>query len=222
MTRHSGVRDAASLRLYPENRAGTIRCSLLKSRVFSYTAMELMPTHAPAKRLFVALLVSKPVQEEILRFEMAYAKLPVRWLIGKNLHITLVPPWHTDDVEEVKGLLETVEGFAPFELAFTHVTFGPDPRAPRLIWAEGETPTALISLRDRITAALGIISERRSYRLHLTLARFREEQFAAFPVQKLDEPVNWRDTADSFALMESRLARAGADYELLAEFPFKK
>lgn len=172
-------------------------------------------------RIFVALPISKKLQEEILRWEIGYARFPVRWISGKNLHITLIPPWHTEDVAEAKEMLGSVSPAWPIEFSFTRVSFGPDPRRPRLIWATGETPKDLVTLRDRIAACLGQTPERKPFRSHLTLARFREEHFSVFPVQTLEVPVAWRDTIRSFMLMESHLARSGADYEIIKEFFFE-
>lgn len=184
---------------------------------------DMMHTSIRGKRLFVALLISKTLQEEILRSEMAYVKLPVRWLTGKNLHVTLIPPWHAADDTETRELLAEMERVPePLALSFHRVTFGPDPHAPRLIWAEGNAPPELLALKTAIETALGVKPEYRPFRLHLTLARFREEDFSSFPVRELDERVAWRDTVRSFVLMESHLTRGGADYEILAEFPFQK
>lgn len=156
----------------------------------------------------------------MLRWEMQYTNLPVRWLTGKNLHVTLIPPWHTEDDTETRELLADASGTpATIPLAFNRVAFGPDPASPRLIWAEGETPSELVTLRDRIAETLTIAPERKLFRLHLTLARFREEAFGSFPIRKLNERVDWKDVARSFVLMESHLSPRGADYEILATFP---
>lgn len=56
--------------------------------------------------------------------------------------------------------------------------------------------------------------------MHLTLARFREEDFTNFPAKKLDEEVVWNETASSIVLMQSHLSRQGADYEILMEAKF--
>jgi len=170
------------------------------------------------KRIFVAVGISKPLQETILLWQVAHAKLPVRWLTGKNLHVTLIPPWYAEEIAEARELLRTIEGRPrPIDIEFTKVTFGPDPARPRLIWAEGFTPQPLIALKKMTEAALGQKPEARPFRLHLTLARFREEDFPAFPVRTLSETVAWRDTIHSFLLMESHLSRSGADYKILEE-----
>jgi len=170
------------------------------------------------KRLFVALLTAPTLQKEILGWQERFANLPVRWLAGKNLHITLVPPWYEQDDASVIAKLEKLRGKQkPFALRFEKVTFGPDPRQPRLVWAEGQTPRELIELKTDIGKALAQKSDSRQFLLHLTLARFRPENFLSFPIKKLNEKVSWREEIKSFVLMESHLSSQGADYETLAE-----
>ena len=172
------------------------------------------------RRIFVALSISPILQDKILAWERQWQKLPVRWLAGKNLHITLVPPWYEEDVENVQQQLTRaplVTTRSTLVMKFDRVTYGPDPRHPRLIWAQGEVPQALTQLKERIEATLGVKPERRAFRLHLTIARFRPETFSSFSTKTLNEKVAWRGTVSSFVLMESHLSRGGADYEALAK-----
>lgn len=170
-------------------------------------------------RVFVALPISPALQNEIIAWERRFQNLPVRWLRGKNLHITLVPPWETDDIGEVVTLLKGLNFNAgKIKLECNRVSFGPNRREPRLIWAEGGTVDQLSVIRSQLYETLKFPPESRSFKLHLTLARFRPEKFSAFPMQTLDETVDWRDTATSFVLMESHLLPSGAEYEVLASF----
>jgi 2'-5' RNA ligase len=172
------------------------------------------------RRVFVALPVSAELQAEVSRWTGRHRGLPVRWITGNNLHVTLVPPWAEENVERVRAALQTLEGsFGAFPLAFTRVRYGPTSRTPRLIWAEGEAPEQMFILKHALERTLAITPEGKTLLLHLTLARFRPEEFSSFPEQKLDDPLDWRETASSFVLMESRLARSGATYETLAAFP---
>lgn len=171
------------------------------------------------RRIFVALSIEKQLQDEILAWEQQFKKLPVRWLTGKNLHITLVPPWYTDDVNPVIKKLREAEHFVGlFDIAFSRVTYGPTMREPRLIWAEGRTPPQLLALKETIEKALDSEPEKRSFKLHLTIARFRPETFTSFPIKTLDENVLWRQRCERFVLMESHLSRTGADYEIIESF----
>lgn len=176
------------------------------------------------RRIFVAITISERFQREISEWETKYRELPVRWLAGKNLHITLVPPWYEEDVNKVIKKLAIGKLSDPLEIRFTKVDFGPNPRRPRLIWAEGETGNKILEMRDKITEKLDIRSEKleqrtdRPFKTHLTLARFRPETFSSFSVKRLSESVDWRDDVGSFVLMESHLSREGADYEVLQKF----
>lgn len=171
------------------------------------------------RRIFVALPIFEELQEEIMQWEQRFQKLPVRWLLGKNLHITLVPPWYEEDVEGVIQKLSSIkmeDKLCSFD--FSRVVYGPTPREPRLIWAEGVAPSQLLTLKQRIEKVLDVEPERRSFKLHLTLARFRPETFPSFPMKELNENVVWHQSFNSFVLMESHLSRAGADYEILKSF----
>ncbi|MDP2630697.1 MAG: RNA 2',3'-cyclic phosphodiesterase [Candidatus Uhrbacteria bacterium] len=171
------------------------------------------------RRIFVAIPISDELQQEIERWEQSFQKFPARWLLGKNLHITLVPPWYEEDIDGVIKKLSSIEmAHDRFVFDFFRVAYGPSVREPRLIWAEGETPSQLLALKENIERALNIEPEHRPFKLHLTLARFRPETFSLFPTKKLDEHVAWHQICDSFVLMESHLSRAGADYEIIKSF----
>lgn len=173
------------------------------------------------KRVFVAIPISENTQKEILQWEENFQSLPVRWLKGKNLHITLIPPWYEGNVEKVeKALQGTWRNIEPFDVLFQKIIFGPNPREPRLIWAEGETPKELLELKADIERALDILPERRPFKTHLTLARFRPEEFRGFKIKNLNERVQWKETIASFVLMESHLEKTGAEYEILSQFEF--
>ncbi len=185
------------------------------------------------KRIFIALPISLSLQNEIIAWEQSFADLPVRWLKGKNLHITLIPPWEENEVDEIIESLNHFrkpplsplldkdgKGRSQIELRFDRVSFGPNPREPRLIWAEGQTVNQLSVIRNQLYETLGFPPESRPFKVHLTLARFRPAQFHSLPIQSLNVSVDWHDTISSFVLMESRLLPSGADYEVLAKFPF--
>lgn len=174
------------------------------------------------RRIFVAVPVSERLQKEIENWRIKYGRLPVRWLAGKNLHITLVPPWYETDVQNVvDGLKSAGKGIGHFDISFRKAEFGPDLRRPRLVWAEGEAPKEMVFLKSEVEKALNRKPEKRPFRLHLTIARFRPEMFSSFPIKKLEEYIFWPDKVGSFVLMETHLSREGADYEILGKYELK-
>lgn len=171
------------------------------------------------KRIFVGIKISEGLQKEIARWRKPFeSKLPVRWLLGKNLHLTLIPPWYEENINLIKkALIATDFKVQPFEVTFHQVSFGPQSKNPRLIWAEEKTHPLLVTLRDRLSKTLPRPIEKRPLLSHLTLARFRPKDFVNFPIKKLDEPVEWDQKVASIALFEAHLLSSGADYQTLAE-----
>lgn len=169
------------------------------------------------KRLFIALPVTGDIAEAINGFKYTH-NLPVRWTQESDLHITLVPPWY-DTNEKLKTKSEKLRTIKSekFEIHLKEIVFAP-PKRPRLIWATGETPQGLISLKNKLELVPGFKPEGRPFKIHITLARFREKQFATFPKKALHEKISWQFTADRFVLMESHLGREGAHYTTLEQF----
>lgn len=172
-------------------------------------------------RFFVGILIAEKLQEEITRWQKAYRHLPVRWILPQDIHITLIPPWYEPDVDRVKGKLAPIAGkFSPFPVEFHHITFGPHPKRPHLIWAEGPYNRRLVDLKDALEHMLRQPAEQRSFCPHLTLARFRAPTFSSFPVKNLHEKVSWKEEATCFSLIESRLTPTGAEYHIVQEYRF--
>lgn len=174
------------------------------------------------KRVFLAIKISDGLGKEIELWQKKFKHLSVRWITKKNLHITLVPPWYEQDIEAVQKLLRNANAqINPFWVSFTKVRFGPNSRPPRLIWAEGKTPTQIVALKTSLEKVLGKIPQRKEYLLHLTLARFKQKDFYNFSQKTINEKVNWKQEVKFFSLMESHLSRQGAEYEIIENFPIK-
>lgn len=174
------------------------------------------------RRLFVGIKISEELQEKILSWEKSWwEKLTVRWLTPKNLHLTLIPPWYEEDIGQTKSNLTEIQGkISPFEIEFNKVTLGPNPKNPRLIWAEGQTPPEIIKLKNLLNELLHQKSEKRPFQLHLTLARFKPQDFRFFTVKRLDEKISWGQEVNLINLFEAHLSLTGAEYEILGEIKF--
>lgn len=171
------------------------------------------------RRLFVGIGISPALQTEVGEWEQEFTKkIPARWIAVRNLHLTLVPPWYAESVDDVRALMKDAIDIPSFDLRFVSVLFGPNPRSPRLVWAQGRAPGEMVHLKAALEKRLKIKSEKRPLFLHLTLARFRPEQFSSFPLKRLHERIEWNMRAESFRLYESHLTPEGAEYETLAEF----
>ncbi|HWR00396.1 MAG TPA: 2'-5' RNA ligase family protein [Chlorobaculum sp.] len=166
------------------------------------------------KRVFIGMSAGRELVEAAGAFRRAHEGLQVRWVRPENLHLTLVPPWECRDVDPVCCALEhAVAGQASVEVLFDKVSFGPDQRRPRLIWATGVPPVALSELSWLLQGLPGVEEEhRRRFLLHLTLARFNSSDLRAMASKKLRETVEWRGLPDAVCLYESILRPGGAEY----------
>lgn len=176
------------------------------------------------KRVFVALPISEDLKIKIDEWRKNYQNLPVRWIKSENLHITLIPPWYISNVDRLIDRLKSIRNVSkPFKIVFRQVTFGPNPKRPRLIWASAEIPLEIIPLKSKFEEVLtrqtwlAQKSEKRDFLTHLTIARFKEKEFSKFPIRDLNDKVFWEINVSSFLLMQSYLKRSGADYKTLAE-----
>ncbi|NTW53098.1 MAG: RNA 2',3'-cyclic phosphodiesterase [Chlorobiaceae bacterium] len=175
------------------------------------------------KRVFIGMPAGRELVDVAETFRRTHASLQVRWVKPENLHLTLVPPWECRDIEALCHALEdAAPAPAPVEVLFDKVSFGPDQRRPRLIWATGAPPPALSELSWRLQALPGIQEERRRpFLLHLTIARFNSHDLRAMGSKKLREPVQWAGLFDSICLYESVMKPEGAEYIELCRVPHR-
>lgn len=162
-------------------------------------------------RLFLALVPGGPVRAELNAHTQAW-----RWNDGAlryappDWHVTLhfIGPVPRTRLDELRAALS--HPFTPFELRFGEPALWPHGLAVLLPIA---TPSALQALHDGLGAQLrrlGLRTDERPYRPHLTLAR-RAEQ--AVP----PAPPAWGWLVQGYALMEST-GRPEARYRVLQGF----
>ncbi len=169
-------------------------------------------------RVFVGIPIGDELRNKITNFAEEHSIFPVRWIEGKNLHITLVPPWKEANIDLILKRLETLEGaFSDVYLEFAEVGFGPNERSPRLIWALGNTTPELNDLTKKVNLLLEFEPPEKDILLHTTLARFRPETFSDFKIKNLKEKINWKMRAEKIILYKSKLRAEGSDYIPLGE-----
>ncbi|NTU58958.1 MAG: RNA 2',3'-cyclic phosphodiesterase [Chlorobiaceae bacterium] len=174
------------------------------------------------KLVFIGMPAGGSLVDGAESFRRSHAGLKVRWVKPGNLHLTLVAPWECRDVGPVcRAINEAAVGLAPVEVLFDTVSFGSDPRRPRLIWATGPAPDLLKELSWLLQAVPGVQEEhRRAFLLHLTIARFNAHDLQAMASKKLCTPVEWRGTFDTICLYESFMKPGGVEYVELCRAPF--
>jgi RNA 2',3'-cyclic 3'-phosphodiesterase len=117
--------------------------------------------------------IAPQIASELAYMVQALEGASVKRIARADIHLTLVPPWNEDSLSAAtETLRRTVAGFGPLALEFLRLDYGPEPKRPRLLWAECAASDGLAQLRAALLKAFGR-SENRPFRPHVTLARLR-------------------------------------------------
>ena len=181
-------------------------------------------------RLFVALDVPeatrRALDETIRKFEIACRG--ARWARAESVHVTLKFIGHVEETElpAIKKCLKDAKSSSPVEITFRNFGFFPNERPPRVFWLGIEACPNLPALAAEIESSLeplGIPRDARTFKPHLTLARFKTEE--GLPklremVASLAPPNFGLMIATEFHLYESVLNSSGAVHTKLANYRF--
>jgi RNA 2',3'-cyclic 3'-phosphodiesterase len=175
-------------------------------------------------RLFTAIEIPETVRMHLslIRAPLAGAK----WIGPENMHITLRFAGDIDgrSADELTDRLASISA-RPFVVTVQGVgAFGG--REPKVLWAgvqAGAELDALARAHDRAARAVGLESEGRSFKPHVTLARMRGARQGAV-ARFLEENGDLRTppfTATRCVLLSARPGTGGGPYVVEAEFPFE-
>jgi RNA 2',3'-cyclic 3'-phosphodiesterase len=175
-------------------------------------------------RLFIGLPIPDPVQANLRALLQRLRPLAdFRWTPVENLHVTtkFIGEFPEPRLDEMKQALAGVPVPAPIDVSVRGLGWFPNPHHPRVFWAGvdgGEPLRALAAATDEATARLGVASEEREFRPHLTLARLK----GPTPLESIRRGVASLDSQDfgsfrpaGFVLYISSQGK----YTSLAEFP---
>ena len=119
----------------------------------------------------VAIMIAPAIADELAQLARGLERFPVRLVVPADIHLTLVPPWNEVSIPDaVEKLRRVADRYGPFALTFQHIVFGPDPRRPRLLWAECAAGREIAELQAALLRAFGQTDER-PFRPHVTRAR---------------------------------------------------
>lgn len=186
-------------------------------------------------RSFLAIDLKPPMQaklEEVISSLKYRAPLPVRWVTGKNIHLTLkfLGDSEPERLEKlVENLLPRLKAYESFEIRLAGLGAFPSNKNPRVIWVGVQAPSTLGDLLreiEDIAAELNYEREIRRFSPHLTLGRVSQsataEQIGKLLEILLKTPVNELGVVrvDSINLIKSELTRIGPIYTNLSVLHF--
>ena len=188
-------------------------------------------------RVFIAIALPGMLQQKLdeaarlLKNEKTRA---VRWVAGKNIHLTLkfLGEVESGKVDAISQVMQAeCRLVRPFEFSASGAGAFPNLRRPRVVWIGVQAPPVLADLAaaiDRGTQALGFPGEDRAFSPHLTLGRVSQN---ATPqeVQAVGQALSTARIGDlgSFTvtqvtLFRSELQPGGAVYTPLFTAPLQK
>jgi 2'-5' RNA ligase len=178
------------------------------------TDPEVNAGKASSRRLFLACWPDQTLQDLLDSLaQRLQKKHGGRKTVRENIHLTLIflGQVHQHKEQQLRQQLRTLD-VKQFDLeldeagAFTHC---------RINWVgPRKIPKGLKDLHQalkNISHGLGIHTEERAYKPHVSLLRKAESQ----PEQAI-EPIPWK--VDRYCLIESKLKSDGVQYDILEEF----
>ncbi len=179
-------------------------------------------------RSFLAFELPLDIKRIVSRVsgELRKSTLDVRWVNADNIHLTVVflGSMKTEEIEAIGNAAQKVcLNYGPFHISLNGMGCFPNSRNPRVLWLGLHGDLERMShLRDALQEGLkpfGVKQEKRAFRPHLTLGRFRKFKKGE---SRLDEYVlEYKDLKspvcplNELILFKSDLKPGGAEYTKL-------
>ncbi len=153
----------------------------------------------------------------------------VKWVGLQGMHLTLKFLGETDPetILSVEGeIRRAVSEYSPFSLTFSGTGVFPGESRPRVLWIGLHDEPVLLRLQKSLEEGLkglGFPAESRPFRPHLTLGRVKGPsglRDVGADFSKYRDSYFGEMRVDRVALFQSVLKPAGAQYNILSEFPF--
>ena len=175
---------------------------------------------AKTVRVFVGLKIAPEIAQQLHQVARSIAHPTDRLVPSEDLHVTLLPPWDEASVPNAIERLDSVSRAAgPFTLAFTHLSYWPEPRHPRLLCAECEATHAIAALQSALSNAFGA-REDKPFRPHVTLARMQRRGRSRLDRSPDHRPLSFVQPIRSVELFRSPAGNRNG-YEILASLPLR-
>ncbi len=185
-------------------------------------------------RSFMAFELAPEIREQIrtISTELQKTRIPVRWVKVDNIHLTIIFLGSVDEdkIDDIKEKVNSaVKRFPIFKIRINGVGVFPNWRRPRVIWVglNGEIER-LSKFRDELQAelkVLGLKEEKRPYRPHLTIGRFKgpsnKDEELKWIIDRYHDISSDLQYLDELILFKSDLKPDGPIYTKMAAWPLR-
>lgn len=178
-------------------------------------------------RSFLAYRLPSEIKSGIAQIsrDIKKADLDIRLVKTDNIHLTLLflGDVNEDDIPFIKEALnDACSVYAPFRVCLKGAGVFPNKRRPRVLWLglEGELERLSLlraNLEERLEP-IGIKKEKRGFKAHLTLGRFKKKVPDYLLKELLEKHANFVSEEwllDELILFRSILKPTGAEYHIL-------
>jgi 2'-5' RNA ligase len=187
---------------------------------------------SPTIRAFIAIELPPSVISLLEKTQQDFksAGLRAKWVRPENIHLTLkflgnIDPGDIDKIGD--AMSDTVMDLDPLTLAARGVGVFPGIKRPRVIWVGLGGQTQLLfavqrKLEDNL-AVIGFAKEKRPFKGHLTLGRFRQAVDPHTTSRVIQEHADLKSedfTANRIVLFQSDLKPTGPVYSGLKQAIF--
>lgn len=186
-------------------------------------------------RTFIAIELSEQIRDQldaVVRAINSNRSLPVKWVLGKNIHLTLkfLGEQQREKISALESSLRPEMCMVkPFEITVSGFGVFPNFNRPRVIWVGVQAPQDLNKLQlkvENLARQAGFEAEERPFSPHLTLGRLSQTLYPhqvegiaqALRLVKVGEL--GRVSVQSICIFRSTLTPAGAVYTPLSILPF--
>lgn len=173
-------------------------------------------------RLFFGLELPDAIKQRLLTIQQPVAG--ARWQRVDQLHLTLAFLGSVE-AQRLPDICDAARNLAvePFDLAVTGVGCFGHPDRPKNLWAGVQPVEELAGLHDELLqrlAACGFGQEKRTFRPHITLSRFRKEPGSVRELLREHQAVHAGTfSVNQVALFESVCGEQGSVYQIIERFP---
>ena len=176
------------------------------------------------RRLFVGIPLSSQLRKRLTQEMETWPKEAILRTMEENLHITLffLGFIQEEGVGEIcRRVGEVCKDIESFELQFTSIKLMKSEVSPKMIWLTGEASDELRLTLERIEKAFSsFVSERKTYRPHITLAKIKKSKWLKLENKpELKERISFIETVENIAVFESLSLDGKRRYEPIDTFP---
>lgn len=188
-----------------------------------------------AIRSFLAFELPPDIRNEVKRFSTEVKKtgLNASWVKPDNIHLTIIFMGDVDE-KDIPAIISAIDPivsqYGIFDISLGGMGLFPNIKRPRVIWLglNGDIQ-GIASLKTDLGKPLesfGIKQEKRPFKPHLTLGRFRKPVIEkAFLKKIIDDYSNIPGPdgkLDELVLFKSELKPGGAVYSRIHSWPLKR